>query len=123
MQSIEDTAIRRIRECGRSSVFSARRFLDLGNEESIRKSLQTLTDRCIIQRLAMGVYDYPKQHPLQGAPIPTPDTIAKATAGRVNARRTSRSGSGSSRSRTRIPSVPGGRRMSRAELIKMTKSE
>jgi len=86
MQSIEDKVFRRIRAGGRGSVFSARRFLDLGNEESIRKSLQTLTDRGIIRRLATGVYDYPKQHPLLGALIPAPETIAKAIAGRDNAR-------------------------------------
>jgi len=82
MQSIEHKVFRRIRASGRGSVFSARRFLDLGSSDSVRKAFQSLAGRGVIRRLATGLYDYPKQHPQLGPLTPAPEVIAKAIAGR-----------------------------------------
>ena len=86
MQSVESKVFKRIRGSGRGCVFSARRFLDLGSEVSVRKALETLTDRGSIRRLATGVYDYPRQHPKLGPLTPAPETIALAIVGRDSAK-------------------------------------
>ncbi len=61
-------------------------LLDLGNDASIRKALQTLTKRGLIQRLARGLYYYPAEHPKLGTLTPTPEQIALALAGKDSLR-------------------------------------
>jgi hypothetical protein len=49
-------------------------------------TLHRLTKKGTIRRLARGVYDYPKYHPVLGRLNPSADAIAKAVAGRDRAR-------------------------------------
>lgn len=82
MQSIEDKILSRIYGKGRGWVFTPVHFLDLGGQDSIRKALQTLSERSTIRRLARGLYDYPREHTSLGRLVPTPEQIAQALAGK-----------------------------------------
>jgi len=86
MQSVTNKILSRIYGKKRGWVFTPGHFRDLGNDLSIRKALQTLTDREQIQRLARGLYQYPKEHPKLGVLAPTPEQIARALAGKDNLR-------------------------------------
>ncbi len=61
-------------------------FLDLGSRQAVDLALHRLVRKGTIRRLARGIYDYPKRHPVLGALLPTPEAIAKAIAGRQQAR-------------------------------------
>ncbi len=80
----------RIESYKRGKIFFHDNFADLGSPESIKKTLQRLTNSGYIERLANGIYWYPKKEKeLYGVNIsgkPTLDAIAKAIAGRDNAR-------------------------------------
>lgn len=67
---------------GRGSVFVPADFTDLGSREAIDIALHRLSRGGKIRRLARGVYDLPKQHPVLGILSPSADTIAQALAGR-----------------------------------------
>jgi hypothetical protein len=63
-----------------------------GNEEKFVDALLKefrlgrLVSAGTIRRLARGLYDYPKSHPVIGTLAPSPDPIAKALVGRHNIR-------------------------------------
>ncbi len=61
-------------------------FLDLGSREAIDIVLHRLTGKGTIRRLARGVYDFPREHPVLGVLSPSPDTVAQALAGRDRTR-------------------------------------
>ena len=61
-------------------------FLDLGSRQAIDLALHRLVSKGTIRRLARGIYDYPKMHPVLGPLLPPPEGIAKAIAGRQQAR-------------------------------------
>ena len=86
MKSIENKVLSRIYGHKRGWVFTPGHFRDLGNDLSVRKSLQTLTDRGRIQRLARGLYYYPVEHPRLGTLTPTSEQIAQALAGKDSLR-------------------------------------
>lgn len=67
-------------------VFTPPRFFDLGSENSVRKALQTLSEKGVIRRLGRGLYDYPASHPKLGVLTPTPEQIAMALAGKDKTR-------------------------------------
>jgi hypothetical protein len=56
--------------------------LGLGSREAIDVALHRLARRSIIRRLARGVYDFPKQHPVLGPLAPSAEAVAAALAGR-----------------------------------------
>lgn len=85
-QVVDQQIQRRIYGSGRSSVFTPTQFLDLGSRDAVDKSLSRLAEAGTIRRLARGVYDYPKQHPVLGTLSPSADEVAKALAGRDKAR-------------------------------------
>ena len=60
--------------------------MDLGSRQAVDLALHRLWKKGKIRRLARGVYDYPKQHPVLGALSPSPDAIARALAGRDRTR-------------------------------------
>src|SRR5207249_246493 len=68
------------------SVFVPAEFLDLGSREAIDIALHRLARKGTIRRLARGVYDFPKQHPVLGPLAPSADTVAQALAGRDRTR-------------------------------------
>ena len=86
MQSVKNKILSRIYGKKRGWVFTPVHFRDLGNDLAIRKALQDLTDREQIQRLARGLYHYPKKHPKLGVLAPTPDQITRALAGKDSLR-------------------------------------
>src|SRR5271155_2818631 len=85
-QSIDYRLLATIHGRGRGSVFVPADFLDLGSREAIDIVLHRLARKGTIRRLARGVYDFPKQHPVLGLLSPSADAVAKALAGRDRTR-------------------------------------
>src|SRR5205085_4621334 len=85
-QSIDSRILARIHGWGRGSVFVPGDFLDLGSREAVDVALHRLARKGTIRRLARGVYDFPKQHPVLGPLSPSAETIARALAGRDRTR-------------------------------------
>ena len=79
-QGTENSVKKRIIGRGRGWCFTPRSFLDLGNDESIRKALSELYKQKVIRRLAQGVYDYPTEHNVLGMIPPNLNDVAKAIA-------------------------------------------
>jgi hypothetical protein len=67
-------------------VFVPSDFLDLGSREAVDLALHRLARKGTIRRLARGVYDFPKEHPVLGLLAPSADTVARALAGRDRTR-------------------------------------
>ena len=61
-------------------------FVNLGSREAIGIALHRLARKGTIRRLARGVYDFPKQHPVLGLLSPSADAVARAMAGRDQTR-------------------------------------
>ena len=61
-------------------------FLDIGSREAVDVALHRLTRKGTLRRLARGVYDYPKVHPVLGPLSPSAETVARALAGRDHTR-------------------------------------
>ncbi len=85
-QSIDSQILAAIHRRGRGSVFVPRDFLDLGSREAIDIVLHRLARKRTIRRLARGVYDFPKEHPVLGPLQPSAEAVAKALAGRDHTR-------------------------------------
>jgi hypothetical protein len=85
-QSIDSQILARIHRWGHGSVFVPGDFLDLGSREAVDLALHRLTRGGTIRRLARGVYDLPKEHPVLGLLAPPPDSVARALAGRDRTR-------------------------------------
>ena len=81
-KSIDNKVLNRVYGSGRGSVFETGDFLDLGSRTAIDKVLSRLVQRGTLRRLARGLYDYPKYHPIIGVVSPNPDKVAKALAGK-----------------------------------------
>ena len=86
MQSIEEKVIRRIRGCGRGSVSTPQRFLDLGSRAAVDQALSRLVKKGVLRRVDRGVYSYPEMSRLIGELSPRPDAVAKAVARRGSQR-------------------------------------
>ena len=78
--------LRRILRRGCGSVLVPGDFFDLGSRQAVDLVLHRLARKGTIRRLARGVYDYPKQHPVLGPLSPPADVIARALAGRDRTR-------------------------------------
>ncbi len=61
-------------------------FLDIGSREAVGLALHRLTRKGTIRRLARGVYDFPKQHPVLGPLQPSAEAVARALADRDRTR-------------------------------------
>src|SRR6202050_3270086 len=85
-QSIDSRILARIHGWGRGSVLVPGDFLDLGSREAVDLALHRLTRKGTIRRLARGVYDFPKEHPVLGLLAPSADAVAHALAGRDRTR-------------------------------------
>lgn len=83
MKSIDNMVLSRVYGSGRGSVFTTSSFLDLGSRAAVDKALSRLVQKGTLRRLARGLYDYPKSHPLIGVLSPNPDAIAKALGGKL----------------------------------------
>src|SRR5258708_1940647 len=85
-QSIDSRRLARIRGHARGSVFVPGGFLDLGSREAVDTALHRLARKGTIRRLARGVYDFPKEHPVLGTLQPSAEAVAQALAGRDQTR-------------------------------------
>src|SRR6267154_3405487 len=85
-QSIDSRILVRIHGRGRGSVLVPGGFLDIGSREAVDLALHRLARKGTIRRLARGVYDFPKEHPVLGLLSPSPDSVAQALAGRDRTR-------------------------------------
>jgi hypothetical protein len=72
--------MRRVRACGRGSVFTPSDFLSLASRSAVNQALARLVKRGQLRRLARGLYDFPKIPPKLGPLSPTPDDVAQALA-------------------------------------------
>lgn len=85
-KSVDAKILAAIHRRGRGSVFVPADFLDIGSREAVDVVLHRLTRKGTIRRLARGVYDFPKQHPVLGALQPSAEEVAQALAGRDHTR-------------------------------------
>jgi hypothetical protein len=85
-QSIDSKILTRIQRRGHGSVLVPGDFLDLGSREAVDLVLHRLVRKGTIRRLARGVYDFPREHPVLGMLSPSADTVARALAGRDRTR-------------------------------------
>src|SRR5258708_29981463 len=85
-RSIESRMLARIHGRGKGSVIVPGDFLDLGSREAVDLALHRLARKGTIRRLARGVYDFPKEHPVLGPLTPSADAVARALAGRDRTR-------------------------------------
>lgn len=59
-ENIGKQIVRRIKKCGRGTIFFPSSFTAYGDIKSVSKSLERLTNDAVIVRLANGIYLYPK---------------------------------------------------------------
>ena len=87
-QSIESKILNRIKKRGRGSVIFAADFVSYGEQKSVNKALERMTNDGTILRVARGVYYYPKIDKVLGLGVlyPTLEDIAEGIAKRDKAR-------------------------------------
>ena len=85
-ESVDSQVFTAIKRHGRGWVFVPADFLDIGSREAIDITLHRLAKKGSIRRLARGVYDFPKDHPVLGRLAPSADAVAQAIAGRDRTR-------------------------------------
>ena len=83
---IESSISERIKARGDGWVFSPVDFVDLGNRNAVDKALSRMAADGSVRRVARGLYDVPKRHPLVGLTTPSIDQVAKAVAGKSGTR-------------------------------------
>jgi hypothetical protein len=81
-QSIDNKVINRIYGHGKGWVFTPAHFSDLGSRDAVASTLKRYRKSGHIRQLAHGLYDYPRDDPHLGLLTPSPDSIARALAGR-----------------------------------------
>jgi hypothetical protein len=87
MSNIQDDILDRIRRQGRGKVFTPKDFLDMGSRAAADQSLSRLVKAGEIQRLARGLYQYPRMNKRLGIPLgPDLDEIAEALARQTGSR-------------------------------------
>ncbi len=81
-QSIDSRILSSIHGRGRGSVFVPADFFEIGSRTAVDVALHRLARKGVIRRLARGVYDFPKSHPVLGLLQPSAEAVARAIAGR-----------------------------------------
>jgi hypothetical protein len=85
-QAIDSKIVATIHGRGRGSVFVPADFLEIGSRKAVDVALHRLAKDGVIRRLARGVYDFPKKHPVLGLLTPSAEAVARALAGRDRTR-------------------------------------
>ena len=85
-QAIDARILATIKGRGRGCVFVTADFCAIVRRQAVDLALHRLWRAGAIRRLARGVYDYPKEHPVLGLLMPSAETIANALAGRDKTR-------------------------------------
>jgi hypothetical protein len=80
MDTIANKILARAKRHGAGWVFSAKHLTDLGDRAAIDQALSRLAKDSRVRRLARGLYDLPKIHPVLGPLSPNPDAVAAAAA-------------------------------------------
>lgn len=80
-QVFMDKVKRRIYRRGRGSVVTADDFVDIGARAAIDLALSRLAGRGTLQRVARGIYYYPKVDHVLGTTRPSVEAIVRAVAG------------------------------------------
>ena len=83
---IDRAMLARIKARGDGWVFSPTDFLDLGSRDAVDKTLSRMAAAASIRRVARGLYDIPRWHPIVGLTAPSVDKVAKALAGKGGTR-------------------------------------
>ena len=83
---IDRAMLARVKARGDDWVFSPTDFLDLGSRDAVDKALSRMATANTIRRVARGLYDVPRQHPIVGTTAPSVDKVAKALAGKAGTR-------------------------------------
>ena len=88
VQSIEKQILGSIEKCGRGKLVFPSDFVRFGEQKSINKALERMTDEGTLLRISRGVYYYPKIDKKLGLGVlyPTLETIAEGIAKRDKAR-------------------------------------
>ena len=88
VQSIEKQILESIKKCGRGKLVFSSDFVRFGEQKSISKALERMTDEGALLRISRGVYYYPKIDKKLGLGVlyPTLETIAEGIAKRDKAR-------------------------------------
>lgn len=68
----------RIIEHGQGWCFTPQHFIDLDSDTGVRSTLSRLVKSKVIRRLAQGIYDYPREHPILGLLPPKPEEVVRA---------------------------------------------
>lgn len=87
-QSIEKKVLEQIKKSNRGRLLFAGDFVRLGEQKTINKALERLTNEGVILRISRGIYCYPKIDKVLGLGVlyPTLEDIAEAVAKRDKAR-------------------------------------
>ncbi len=80
METIANKILTRTKRHRAGWVFSARHLGDLGDRAAIDQALSRLAKDGRVRRLARGLYDVPKIHPVLGPLSPNADAVATAAA-------------------------------------------
>jgi len=81
MESIDKKLVRRIYANHRGWVFSRNDFLDIANNDSVRKALTSLESKGTVRRILRGLYDYPRMSKIINGPMePDLEQVAHALA-------------------------------------------
>ncbi len=86
MQSIEKQILKSIYNHKRGKIFFPDNFYKYGSSTAVRQALSRLEDKEVLQRLARGIYLFPKKHKVLGILYPTLEEVAIAIAKRDKAR-------------------------------------
>ena len=85
-QSIHNQVFNRIVKNRRGIMFFPSEFYDIGDDDAVRKALSRLQKDKVLERLAHGIYLYPKKDPVFGSLYPSTEEIAEQIAERDHAR-------------------------------------
>jgi hypothetical protein len=80
MAKVNVMLLDRMKSGAPGAVFSPRMFDDLARRAAVDQALSRLTKAGKIRRIARGLYDIPKTHPLLGVLSPDPEAIARSIA-------------------------------------------
>ncbi len=80
--TLSDKILQRLKRAEPGAVFTRSDFLDLGSTDAIGMAIQRLVNAGKLRRVARGLYDLPRRHPLLGELSASSDAIAAAIARR-----------------------------------------
>jgi len=83
---IDQAMLARVKAHGDGWVFAPTDFIDLGTRRAVDQALSRMAAAGVIRRLARGLYDVPRHHPIVGVTAPSVDQVAKALASKAGTR-------------------------------------